>query len=239
MARILYIFPHPDDESFGPGPAIARQRREGHDVYLLTLTRGEVTREREKYGYSKEEMGRVRYGEMQHVADILDLTGLEVLDFPDGGLETLSPLDLEAVVAARIETLRPHVVVTYVTHGISGHPDHLVTHAVVKRVFCALRADSTDYVKRLALFTLNDDAPVKRPSHLRGTPREMIDCIVPFEERDREQGEGALRAYETYRAVVEEHRPLDTVAGGICFVFFGETLESPVSGLLDSIGYAP
>ncbi len=35
--RILYIFPHPDDESFGPARAMAAQRRQGHDVYLLTL----------------------------------------------------------------------------------------------------------------------------------------------------------------------------------------------------------
>lgn len=32
--RILYIFPHPDDESFGPARAMAAQRRQGHDVYL-------------------------------------------------------------------------------------------------------------------------------------------------------------------------------------------------------------
>ncbi|MEM8600085.1 MAG: PIG-L family deacetylase, partial [Bacteroidota bacterium] len=36
---LLYVFPHPDDESFCPGPAMARQAREGHAVHLLTLTR--------------------------------------------------------------------------------------------------------------------------------------------------------------------------------------------------------
>jgi LmbE family N-acetylglucosaminyl deacetylase len=33
---ILYVYPHPDDESFGPALAIARQVREGHRVFLLT-----------------------------------------------------------------------------------------------------------------------------------------------------------------------------------------------------------
>ncbi|MFC2176745.1 PIG-L family deacetylase, partial [Bacteroidota bacterium] len=35
--RLLYIFPHPDDESFGPIPAIHQQLAQGNEVFLLTL----------------------------------------------------------------------------------------------------------------------------------------------------------------------------------------------------------
>jgi LmbE family N-acetylglucosaminyl deacetylase len=54
--RILYIFPHPDDESFGPARAMAAQRRQGHEVYLLMLTRGEATKVRHKFGWTLEQM---------------------------------------------------------------------------------------------------------------------------------------------------------------------------------------
>jgi LmbE family N-acetylglucosaminyl deacetylase len=37
--RILYLFPHPDDESFGPAPVIKQQIENGHQVFLLTLTK--------------------------------------------------------------------------------------------------------------------------------------------------------------------------------------------------------
>ena len=57
--KILYIFPHPDDESFGPANAMSKQRRQGHEVHLLTLTKGGATRQRHKYGYSVEEMGEL------------------------------------------------------------------------------------------------------------------------------------------------------------------------------------
>lgn len=238
MAKVLYIFPHPDDESFGPGPVIARQRRHGHEVHLLTLTRGEATSQREKYGYSKEEMAEVRFGEMESVADVLDLSSMEVLDLPDGELERMNPLHLEDVVRRKIRDVEPQVVVTYYTHGISGHLDHLVTHAVVKRVFCELRAEDAVYLKRLALFTL-DEEPRGRPEHLRGTPRERIDCIIPFDEEDLEQGRRALAAYETYRDVVEAHRPLDTVAEGVCFVFFGEPRTPPVDDLFSGLDGDP
>ncbi|EGL81366.1 LmbE family protein [Caldalkalibacillus thermarum TA2.A1] len=36
--NILYIFPHPDDESFGPAAVMHQQIKAGHRVYLLTLT---------------------------------------------------------------------------------------------------------------------------------------------------------------------------------------------------------
>ncbi len=64
------------------------------------------------------------------------------------------------------------VLATYTTNGISGHPDHLVTHALVKRVFCELRYNREPYLRRLALFAIPDD--VERPEHLRTTPRDEI-----------------------------------------------------------------
>lgn len=231
MGRILYVFPHPDDESFGPGPAIARQRREGHEVHLLTLTRGEATSQREKLGYSKEEMAKVRYREMQAVADILDLSSLDVRELPDGELERLDPLDLQDIVREKVESVRPDVLATYYTHGISGHLDHLVTHSVVKQVFCELNRNGAGGARRLALFTLNDDASAARPDHLRGSPAGAIDCIVRFEDEDRRRAGSALQAYETYREIVEAHRPLDTVAEGVCFVLFQESFKPPLDDL--------
>lgn len=233
MASILYIFPHPDDESFGPAAAIARQRRSGHGVYLLTFTRGEATSQRDKLGYSKEKMGEVRLREMKDVAKILDLSDMTVLDYADGGLSRLDPLDLEGVVRDHIEKIRPDVVATYTTHGISGHLDHLVTHAVVKHVFCELRRNGAPYARRLAMFTIPDD--VERPEHLRTTPRSDIDCIVPVDADDLQRGRDALRAYKTYRDVVEAHRPMDTVEGGVCFELFQEDHKPPLQDVFEGL----
>ncbi len=38
--RLLALFAHPDDESFGTGGTLARYGAEGCDVYLVTATRG-------------------------------------------------------------------------------------------------------------------------------------------------------------------------------------------------------
>ena len=109
--KILYIFPHPDDESFGPAAAMSKQRRQGHEVHLLTLTKGGATKQRHKYGYSVEEMGEVRYREMLNVAKALDLNEMTVLDLPDSGLKETDPREIEKVVIDEIERIQPHVIV--------------------------------------------------------------------------------------------------------------------------------
>jgi len=236
MATFLYVFPHPDDECFGPAPGIARQRREGHEVHLLTLTRGEATSQRERLGYSKAEMAETRYQEMRDVAAALDLTSLTVLEYPDGRLGKLNPLMLEDEVSDRIHATEPDVVITYPVHGISGHPDHLVTHALVKRVACALRRDGAPHPRRLAFYTLPpppEDAD--RPDHLRHSPSTLIDCEYPVQASDLETGREALYRYETYRPVIEKHQPLESVGDSISFELFGEDHDPPLTSLLAAL----
>ncbi|MFC1512168.1 PIG-L family deacetylase [Candidatus Latescibacterota bacterium] len=136
---ILYIYPHPDDESFGPAQALSYQCRQGHDVHLLTLTRGGATKQRHKYGYSVEDMGQVRYREMLDVARTLDLSGINVLDFPYSGLKEMDPRVIEKMITSELERLKPTVTVTYPVHGISGFHDHLITYSVVKRAWVESR----------------------------------------------------------------------------------------------------
>ena len=232
---LLYIFPHPDDESFGPAPAIARQVREGHDVHLLTLTKGGATKQRHEYDLSVEEMGARREEEMQCVADVLGIE-LTVLDFPDGGLADLDPRDLEHVIERKVEAVLPDVVVTYAHHGISGHPDHLVTHAVVKRAYCAVCDELAGRSpRRLALFTLIDGEINDGPVNLKGVPRDDLGAVVPFTDEDRKKGGEALACYETYAAVVEAHQPLDQVAGGVPFMLFQEDHDTPLDSLTDDL----
>lgn len=236
MATFLYVFPHPDDECFGPVPGIVRQLRDGHDVHLLTLTRGEATSQRERLGYTKEEMAETRYQEMQEVAATLDLTSLTVLDYPDGQLAELNPLMLEQDVVDHMHAHEPDVVITYPVHGISGHPDHLVSHAVVKRVSCALRKDGASYPRRLAFYALPpapDDED--RPSHLRSSPPELIDCSFKVTEDDLEKGREALYCYETYRPVIEEHKPLRSGGEDLSFELFGETHDPRLTSLLEAL----
>lgn len=231
MGRLLYIFPHPDDESFGPSPAMVRQLSQGHEVHLLTLTHGEATKVRARWGLSLAEMARRRRAEMQAMAAALGLTSLSVLDYPDGGLAAVDPLLLEETVEAHLDSRQPHVVVTYPVHGVSGHPDHLVAHAVVKRAVAARRRAEGGR-PRLAFFTLPPDEAPGRPAHLKSSPWEAIGCVEPVSEADLAQAAAALDCYTTYQEVVAAHRPLEQVRGGVCFELFQEQPATPYSSLM-------
>lgn len=235
--RILYIFPHPDDESFGPAPAISLQRRQGHEVFLLTLTRGEATKERFRLGLNKQEMGKVRYQEMQAVAEVLDLTELTVLDLPDGQFKEMDPRQIEKTVQQQVSRVKPQVIVTYAVHGISGFHDHLVIHTVVKRVYLQMRDEGAEYLKRLAFFTLSKSQIQGHSGihKLNASAEAEIDCVLQAQAIDMDRFQRALNCYETYQAVIEKSGVRKMVTPRISFEIFNESHDPPLTSLFEGL----
>jgi N-acetylglucosamine malate deacetylase 2 len=238
--KILYIFPHPDDESFGPAGAIHQQVTTGNEVHLLTLTRGGATQVRFKLDLSVEQMGEVRFKEMQKVKEVLGLSSMEVLDLPDSRLKELDPRVLERIVADHIEKVRPDVVITYPVHGGSGFHDHLVTYAVVKRVFLELRDSGADYLARLAFFTMPDDS--KKPSiQSDGWPRlklsedSLIDCITPLRDEDVQKMKEALLCYESYQETVAKIGVVEKIGRSVHYEIAFEDFKPVLSQITEHI----
>ncbi|MEX2403676.1 MAG: PIG-L family deacetylase [Balneolales bacterium] len=220
--KILYIFPHPDDESFGPALAMTSQLRAGHEVYLLTLTKGGATKKRFSYNLSIEQMGEVRHKEMLNVEKVLDLTGMTVLDLPDSGLKEMDPIEIEEVIRNHIHKIQPDILVTYAVHGVSGFHDHLVSHAVVKRVYCEMREEGNAALKRLALFTLAESDLPDTKFKLSTSTEKEIDCVISVDELDIEKSRQALLCYETYQDVIAEVGVLERMGDKVYFEFFQE-----------------
>lgn len=233
--KILYIYPHPDDESFGPGQVMSKQVREGHEVYLLTLTRGGATRQRHKYGYSIAEMGEVRYQEMRNVAKTLSLTGMTVLDLPDGGLKEMDPQALEDVLLREIHKIAPDVVATYAYHGISGFHDHLVAHTAVKRAFLKLK-EEYGYPRRFAMVTLTSEVASQATYFkLNASKPEDIDCVVTVDDIDIENCHKALDCYLTFQETIEKTNVKDFILHEAAFEIFQEDHKPPLQNLFDKL----
>ncbi len=233
--KFIYIFPHPDDESFGPTGAMAQQLRAGHEVHLLTLTRGEATSIRHELGVSLDEMADMRYNEMLAVKNTIGLTSMEVLNLPDGELAELDPRKIENIIYDRILKLDPHVVVTYPVHGVSGFFDHLVTHACVKRVFCSLCDAELYNLQRLAFLTLPDKGLPAFMSdgtiRMKNSSRELIDCVVTLSDEDIKIMEECLNCYKTYQGKIEESKVMKKIGRRLYFEFYQEDYFEPVDNL--------
>jgi LmbE family N-acetylglucosaminyl deacetylase len=228
--KILYIFPHPDDESYGPAGAMYAQRQEGHEVHLLTLTKGGATKERVRLGLSVEEMGEIRVFEMQEVAKVLNLSSLNIWDWTDNGMQEMDPRDMEKEIADFIMDLKPQIVVTYPVHGISGFHDHLVCHAIVKRAFLDLKENAENqFLKRLAFFTIIDNgSPTFSPEgivRMRHSEEERIDCELNISDEAFQKNLDALDCYKTYQAVIEISKIKEKISKTVHYEFYNEAFS--------------
>ncbi len=233
--RILYVLPHPDDESFGPAAVIHKYITEGHEVHLLTLTRGGATKMRYKLNYSVAEMGEVRFKEMLNVEKTLNLSSMTVLDMPDSGLKDIDPREIEKVVYDYTERINPDILCTYPVHGISGFYDHLVCHAAVLRVFLELK-EKDNNLKRLALFGVTaKDAEKNTRFPLKSFKDEEIDCVIGLSAENVAMAHKALDCYVTYKEVIDESRVKETFTKEAPFEFFGESFSPPVTDIFEKL----
>jgi len=240
--KILYIFPHPDDECYGPAGAIYSQRQEGHEIHLLTLTKGGATKERFRLGLSVEKMGELRVMEMNEVAKILELSSLTVWDWTDSGMQDMDPRFMEKEIADFILELKPEVLVTYPVHGISGFHDHLVCHAVVKRVFLDLKDNpANQFLKRLAFYTVSDnDSPTFSPEgfvRMRHSLKERIDCEITISDEAFQKNLDALNCYKTYFEIIEASKIKDKLSKTIHFEFYNEDFKPALTGIEQNIEF--
>jgi N-acetyl-1-D-myo-inositol-2-amino-2-deoxy-alpha-D-glucopyranoside deacetylase len=144
--RLLAVFAHPDDETFGAGGTLALYARQGVEVHLVCATRGEVGEAPPDFnGYSS--IGEMRESELRCAAGILGLAGIHFLGYRDSGmpgspdnahpraLAAAPPEDVARATAGLIRRLRPQVVITFDPIGGYRHPDHIAAHRAAVEAF--------------------------------------------------------------------------------------------------------
>jgi LmbE family N-acetylglucosaminyl deacetylase len=159
--RLMAVFAHPDDESFGTGGTLARY---GTDpdvrVVLVCATRGEAGEISDPGLATPEGLGDVREQELRCACQALGVEELILLGYRDSGMagtpENMDPRALamadfdEAVgkIVEQIRRERPDVVVTFDESGGYGHPDHIAVHYHAKAAYAAA-ADPAQYPEQI------------------------------------------------------------------------------------------
>jgi len=124
--KLLAIFPHPDDETLGLGPTLARYSTEGVENHLVCATRGERGWfDSEGPNPGLEGVARIREAELSCAAEHLGLREVDYLDLIDGEVDQAAPEEIIEKLVRHIRRIKPHVVVTFPPDGSYGHPDHI------------------------------------------------------------------------------------------------------------------
>lgn len=138
--KILAVFAHPDDEAFGTGGTLAHLAVQGHQVFLVCATRGEVGEISDPRLATPETLGQVREEELRCSAKTMGIAEPIFLGYRDSGMagspENFHPQAYinapdEQVITRLVEIIReikPDIVITFEPNGGYGHPDHIAVH---------------------------------------------------------------------------------------------------------------
>lgn len=142
LERVLVVISHPDDAEFGAGPTIAHLASSGARVDYVVTTDG--SKGTEDFEMTPEQLSATRMAEQRAAADVLGVTEIVHLGYPDGYLTP--SLELRRDIVRQIRRFRPDLVITQnptrrLDHNpFIGHPDHLATgEATLAAVYPAAR----------------------------------------------------------------------------------------------------
>jgi mycothiol S-conjugate amidase len=147
--RILIVYAHPDDESFGNAGTILHYASMGVDVHYACATRGECGSVEPALLEGYDSIAALRTAELMAAADVLGLAGVHFLGYRDSGMPgsddnqhpdalVQAPIArVAAQITALIRAIQPQVVITFNPYGGYGHPDHIACHHATLAAFDA------------------------------------------------------------------------------------------------------
>jgi LmbE family N-acetylglucosaminyl deacetylase len=142
LERVLVVFAHPDDAEFGSAAAIAALRAGGARVDYVVTTDG--SKGTDDPAVTPDQLAATRIAEQRAAADVLGVTEIVHLGYPDGYL--LPTLELRRDIVRQVRRFRPDLVIAQNPqrrqdgNPFIAHPDHLATgEATLSAVYPAAR----------------------------------------------------------------------------------------------------
>ncbi len=130
--KVLFIYPHPDDETFFNATLIQRLINSGTNIFVVCLTKGGASTLANTLK-SHEQLKQARTHEFESVMNYLKVTNYQIYDLPDGQL-VQTQIETHDLIRAKLAEFSPKTVVTYEPSGVYGHPDHILVSNIVSKL---------------------------------------------------------------------------------------------------------
>ena len=207
---LLVVMAHPDDESMGSGGIILRHTRAGIATHLICATYGEAGWTGKPRGARREDLAEIRAGELEDAATALGLAGVELWDYPDGGVPQADQQEITQRIWAEISRLRPRAVVGWGPDGGYGHPDHISIGACTDAAVGAMAEGDRPALYHLAIdqqaadfyqeaIRLDGGSPDSLPLRVQ----DKVDFVIELEPDEVMM---KLRAIDCHRSQLEGWR---------------------------------
>ena len=206
---LLFIFAHPDDESFaGAGTAMKCAGAGAHTV-LVTATRGERGKAGNPPVCAPGEIAACRERELRDAAAIIGFDELHLLGYRDRELADAPRDEMRRALVTHIRRMKPAIVVTFDPNGFNAHPDHVAISRFASDAIAAAAdprwhhdAGPSHAVQRL-LWT-PPIAPWDAASSDRLDEQPGADFVVDVSSW-RERRIAALRAHRSQHLSIDRH----------------------------------
>jgi N-acetylglucosamine malate deacetylase 1 len=180
MKQVLVVAAHADDEVLGCGGTIARHIAEGDSVYLVLMADGVNSRT----GASEADM-ELRRSAADRAQQILGVTEVHYLGFPDNRLDSIPLLDIVQELESVVQRIAPSVIYTH--HHGDLNIDHCRTQ---EAVMTACRPQPGCSVKEIYGFEVLSSTEWATPQTEPFTPTLYVDISAQFPAKL-----AALKAY--------------------------------------------
>ena len=208
--KYLFVFAHPDDESFSSGGTIAHLSKNSATIKLITATKGEKG---ETNGIcKKEDLGTTRAKELKNAAKVLGIDQIFFLGFKDGTLINTPKNKLTNKILKILKKEKPDIVVTFDKMGGSNHPDHKTMSQATTKAFMEFSklskkcvrlyhtAIPQSYLKRYKKSGLE----YKVFGEMIGTPDQEITTVIDIKDTYSKKIK-ALMCHKTQQKDVERY----------------------------------
>lgn len=139
--KILFIAPHPDDETLGAGGTILKHKAQGDKIFWLIIT--DILNE---HGWDSEHV-KQRQKEIELVADAYHFDRVYRLNLPTTKLDELPLTEIINRISTVIKEITPSTI--YLQNRSDSHSDHRITFDAVMACTKSFRYP---FIKRILMY---------------------------------------------------------------------------------------